>query len=148
MFGDIHSHFFSMKADVYFAKTGQSAYGEVTQSWYFDHTIDCDFTYAGVKYKEEIIPNVVIAVDSLLLGRSTTDFRVNNKGERFGLQNIVVTNIRDKFGEELYIESGGGRNGKSTVYEIATFKPFISPFGKTEHYSVILRRSEHQRFAI
>jgi hypothetical protein len=148
VFGNINSQFFSMKADIYFAKTSQSAYGEVVQSWYLDHTIDCDFTYAGVKSKEEIIPNAVISVDSLLLGRSTTDFRVNNRGERFGLQNIIVTNIRDKFGEELYMESGGGRNGKSTVYEIATFKPFIGPFGKTEHYSVILRRSEHQRFAI
>lgn len=140
--------FFPMQADVYFAKSDQSAYGNIVQSWQYDYTISCDFVYAGVKYKEEVLPNILISLDSLLIGRSPTDFRTNKKGERFANTNIAITNIRDKYCNEIYVENGGGRNGKSTIYEIATFKPFVGPFGKIEHYSIILKRSENQEFGI
>lgn len=138
---DIH---FSMSADIFYSINEQSAYGDVVQSWYHDRTVICNFVYAGAKTKEEVIPNILISQDSLLIGRTKEDVRVSSSGDYIDKTNIVISNIKDKFCNEIYLESGGVRTGKSTLYEIATIKPFINPFGKTEHFSIILKRSENQ----
>ena len=144
MYCDTGDIFFPLQADVYYVINQQSAYGNVIQSWYYDKTISCSFVYAGSKNREEVIPNILISEDSLLLGRTRVDFRKSSSGDMIDMTNIAVTNIRDKDCTPLYIESGGIRSGKSTLFEIATFKPFINPFGKTEHYSIVLKRSENQ----
>jgi hypothetical protein len=55
-----------------------------------------------------------------------------------------VTNIRDRFENPIYLETSGPRNGKSTLFEIATQAPFVNPFGTVEYHKVVLRRSENQ----
>jgi hypothetical protein len=145
---DTNNAFFSMQADIFYSLNDQSAYGNVLQNWFYGQTVICDFTYAGGKFKEEVLPNVLISQDSLLLGRAKKDFRTSSEGEVFDFTNIAVTNIRDKHCNELYTEDGGPRQGKSTVFEIVTFKPFINPFGVIEHYTIILKRSENQGYDI
>jgi len=135
-------------ADVYYSLNEQSAYGNVIQSWYLDRSVPCSFVYAGGKFKEEVIPNVLITDDSILIGRTRKDIRISSDGDNVDDTNIIITNIRDKDCSELYIESGGPRAGKSTVFEIAMHQPFIGPFGKAEHYSTVLKRSENQGFAL
>jgi hypothetical protein len=139
---------FPMQADIFYSINEQSAYGNVLQSWSYESSIDCSFVYGGVKFKEEAIPNILISQDSILIGRSKQDFRISSDGTPIDNTNIAITNIRDKNCNELYIENGGPRSGKSTVFEIATFQPFINPFGKVEHYSILLKRSENQGFDI
>ena len=141
---DTRNIYFPMQADIFYAINEQSAYGNVVQSWYYDRTVICDFVYAGSKYREEVIPNILISQDSLLIGRTKEDIRIDSLKDPADTTNIVITNIRDKHCEELYIETGGTRAGKSTLFEIATIKPFINPFGKREHFSIILKRSENQ----
>lgn len=138
---DIH---YTMSADIFYSINEQSAYGDVVQSWYYDRTVISNFVYAGAKTKEEVIPNILISQDSLLIGRTKEDIRIAPSGDYIDNTNIVITNIRDKNCKEIYIEAGGPRSGKSTLYEIATIKPFINPFGKVEHFSIILKRSENQ----
>lgn len=135
---------FPLQADIFYSINEQSAYGNVLQAWYYDKTVSCSFVYGGVKFKEEVIPNILISEDSLLIGRIRDDIRLSSSGEMIDFTNIVITNIRDKNCEELYLEAGGPRTGKSTLFEIATLQPFIGPFGKREHYSIILKRSENQ----
>lgn len=135
---------YPMQADIFYSINEQSAYGNIMQSWYQDRTVICDFVYAGSKFREEVIPNILISQDSLLIGRTKEDIRITSAGEPRDTTNIVITNIRDKNCEELYIETGGPRSGKSTLFEIATIKPFINPFGHREHFSIILKRSENQ----
>jgi hypothetical protein len=135
---------YPMQADIFYSLNEQSAYGNVMQSWYYDRTVMCDFVYAGSKFREELIPNILISQDSLLIGRTKEDVRINSAGEPMDTTNIFITNIRDRDCEELYIETGGNRSGKSTLFEIATIKPFVNPFGKKEHFSIILKRSENQ----
>jgi hypothetical protein len=42
------------------------------------------------------------------------------------------------------METSGPRDGKSTIYEIASSEAIVGPFGNVEYYKVVLRRSENQ----
>jgi len=135
---------FPMQADVYYPQVAQSSYGSVTKEWALDRTIACSLTPAGAALKEEMQVRVDLTQDSLLLGRSKTDLRFTSLGEGRALTDVVVTNIKNSDGQELYVETSGPRDGKSTIFEIATIQPYIGPFGKIEFYKVVLRRSENQ----
>ncbi len=138
------SFMFPMLADVYYPITENTAYGNVKKTWILDKTIVCSFNEAGVSYKEDIKPDPDIKTDFILLGRVRNDIRVGEDGARNAATNVLITNIRDQLGNEIYLETSGIRNGKSTLFEIATQAPFINPFGTVEYYKVVLRRSENQ----
>jgi hypothetical protein len=135
---------FPMQAEIYYPKTEQSAFGNVTKQWNLDRKIICNFTPAGTAFKEEVIPNIDLKQDSLLIGRAKVDVRFSSLGQGHALTDIVITNITDSSGSELYVETAGPRSGKSTIFEIATIQPFSGPFGKVEYYKIIIRRSENQ----
>lgn len=135
---------FPMQADIYYPQVEQSAYGSITKQWSLDRTIACSFSPAGTAFKEELQAKVDLTQDSLLLGRSKTDLRFSSLDEGHALTDIVISNIKNSEGQELYIETSGPRDGKSTIFEIATIQPYTNPFGKLEYYRVVLRRSENQ----
>ena len=135
---------FPMQADVFYPDVEQSAYGNVTKTWKLDRKIACSLNPAGTAFKEEITAKIDMTQDSLLLGRTRQDIRFSSLKESFPLTNIVVSNITDKNGNEIYIETAGPRKGKSTIFEIATIQPFSGPFNTVEYYKVVLRRSENQ----
>lgn len=135
---------FPMMADIYYPIAETTAYGNVTKTWILDKTIVCSFNEAGVSYKEDIKPDANIKTDTILLGRVKKDIRISSVDAKNAATNVVVTNIRDQFGNPVYLETSGPRNGKSTLFEIATQAPFVNPFGSVEYYKVVLRRSENQ----
>lgn len=135
---------FPMQAEIYYPKTEQTAYGNVTKQWNLDRKIACSFTPAGTAFKEEVVANIDLKQDALLIGRSRSDLRFSSLGQGHALTDIVITNITDTSGNELYVETAGPRGGKSTIFEIATIQPFSGPFGKVEYYKIIIRRSENQ----
>ena len=135
---------FPMMADVYYPITETTAYGNVTKNWVLDKTIVCSFNEAGISYKEDIKPDPNIKTEMLLLGRTKRDLRISSTDTNNAATNVVITNIRDRFGNPIYLETSGPRNGKSTLFEIATEAPFVNPFGTVEYYKVVLRRSENQ----
>lgn len=135
---------FPMIADVYYPVIEQSAYGNVNKTWILDTSIIGNFTPAGSAFKEEVKPNVAITQDKLLLGRVKKDIRITSTADRKAMTNVIVTNIRDKNCNPLYVETAGPRSGKSTIFELATQEPYAGPFGNTEFYKVVLRRSENQ----
>lgn len=135
---------FPMQADIFYPDVEQSAYGNITKTWKLDRKIACSFNPAGTAFKEEVTPNVDLTFDSLLIGRGRGDIRVSSLKESFSITNIVVSNISDKNGNEIYVETAGPRKGKSTIFEVATIQPFNGPFGSIEYYKIILRRSENQ----
>ena len=135
---------FPMQADVYYPQVAQTAYGSITKAWTLDRTIACSLSPAGAALKEEMQVRVDLTQDSLLLGRSKTDIRFTSLGEGRALTDVVITNIKNSDGQELYVETSGPRDGKSTIFEIATTQPYVGPFGKVEFYKVVLRRSENQ----
>jgi hypothetical protein len=104
-----------MQADVYHPIVEQGVYGEVKKTWILDRTIACSFTTAGTAFKEEVQPNINITQDKLLMGRVKTDIRMSSLEARNSITNVIITNIRDKNCNEIYLETSGPRAGKSTI---------------------------------
>lgn len=139
---------YPMQAEIYYPMIEEGVYGNVSKTWTYDRTVPCNFVYAGAKTKEEFDINIEILKDSLLIGRVSEDIRTSSFEESYGLLNILITNIKDKNCNEIYVETAGPRAGKSTLFEIATLQPFVNPFGTVEQYRVILKRSENQEFDV
>ena len=135
---------FPMQADVYHPIVDQGAYGNVKKTWILDRTIACSFAPAGTAFKEEVTPNINITQEKLLLGRCKTEIRLSSKEAKNSITNVIITNIRDKNCNEIYLETSGPRSGKSTIFEIAAQDPFAGPFGNVEYYKLVIRRSENQ----
>ena len=135
---------FPMLADIYYPIVDQGPYGNVKKNWIHDKTIACNFNSAGTAWKEDIKPNANITQDSIMLGRAKSDIRFSSAEGQNSITNILVTNIKDKNLNELYLETAGPRAGKSTLFEVATVEPFVGPFGSVEYYKIVVRRSENQ----
>jgi hypothetical protein len=133
-----------MLADIYYPIVEQGAYGNVKKNWVLDKTIACQLNKAGTANKEEIRPEVKLLQDSSLVGRVRTDIRFSSEEERNSLTNILITNVRDKNGNVIYLETSGLRSGQPTIFELMTFEPLVGPFGNVEHYKIIVKRSENQ----
>lgn len=135
---------FPMNAEIYYPVVEQGAYGNVAKTWILDRTLICNLSHGGTALKEELKPEPNIQQDTLLVGRMKEDIRVSSRKQNNSITNVVVTNIKDKNCNELYIETAGPRAGKSTIFEVATLEPYPGPFGGIEYYKVVLRRSENQ----
>jgi hypothetical protein len=135
---------FPMQVDIYYPIVEQGTYGNVKKTWILDKTIAANFNAAGNANKEEITPNVNITQKTSLIGRARTDIRISSLDAPHSITNIILTNIRDKNCNEIYIETSGPRAGKSTIFEVATQEPYVGPFGGIEYYNLVIRRSENQ----
>jgi hypothetical protein len=135
---------FPLLADIYYPIVDQTALGSIKKQWIHDKTLACSMTTAGSALSEDVKPNVNITKELILLGRTRSDIRFSSSDSRNAVTNILITNIRDVNGNEIYVETSGPRAGKSTLFEVATNEPFINPFGSVEYYKVVLRRSENQ----
>lgn len=135
---------FPMCMDIFYPTVEQGVYGNVKKQWIHDRTVVCSLAPAGSAFKEEVTPNVNITKEAIILGRLKTDIRISSKDARNAITNIVVSNIKDKNQNPIYIETAGPRSGKSTIFEVATLEPFTGPFGNVEYYKIVLRRSENQ----
>ena len=136
---------YPLLADIYYPIVDHGAYGNVKKQWVLDRTVACFFNPAGRKFKEDIQPNVNITVDNSIVGRVRNDITQSASGSGlYSMTNIIVTNIRDAEGNSIYNESSGVRAGKPTIFEIATTNPIVGPFGGTEYYKLVIRRSDNQ----
>lgn len=135
---------YPLLADIYYPIVDQAIYGNVKKQWILNKTVATNFNSVGTAGKEEITPNVNITQEGLLVGRSRSDIRISAEGSNNSMTNVVITNIRDRFGNSIYNETSGPRAGKATIFEIATVEPFVGPFGSTEYFKLVIRRSENQ----
>jgi hypothetical protein len=141
---DITDFMYPLLADIYYPLVDQGAYGNLKKTWVLGKTVACNFSSGGAAFKEEVKPNVNITQDSILLGRVKTDIRISDSEDKNAITNVLVTNIRDRWENPIYLETSGPRAGRSTLYEIATNEPTIGPFGSVEYYKLTVRRSENQ----
>lgn len=135
---------FPMQASVYHPIVEQGDFGSIKKHWVLDRVFACSFSTGGSAFKEEVKPNVNITQNSILVGRTKSDLRISSRDNKNSLTNILITDIRDQEGNLVYMETSGPRSGKGTLFEIATYEPFVGPFGVVESYKVIIRRSENQ----
>jgi hypothetical protein len=141
---DITDFMYPLLADIYYPLVDQGAYGNLKKTWVLSKTVACNFSSGGAAFKEEVKPNVNITQDSILLGRVKTDIRISESEDKNAITNVLVTNIRDRWENPIYLETSGPRAGRSTLYEIATSEPTLGPFGSVEYYKLTVRRSENQ----
>jgi hypothetical protein len=142
--GDLTDFMFPMQADIYYPIVEQGSLGNVKKTWILDKSVAVSFTPAGSAFKEEVVPNVNITKENLLIGRTKGDVRISSRESNNAVTNVIITNIKDKNCNPIYIETSGPRVGKSTIFEIAAQDPFTGPFGNVEYYRIVLRRSENQ----
>lgn len=135
---------FPMKADIYFPIITQGEYGQPKKDWVFDRTIACNATSVGGLGSEDIKPEAFLQYENKLIARTQNDPRFTSNNSSNAITNILITNIRDSNDNVIYIETAGQRSGKGTIYEIATVEPFTGPFGSTEYYKMLWRRTENQ----
>jgi hypothetical protein len=135
---------FPILADIFYPIVEQTALGSIKKQWIHDKTLACSFTTAGSALAEDVKPNINITKELILSGRVRSDIRLSTSESRNAITNILVTNIRDVNGNQIYVETSGPRSGQSTLFEVATNEPFLNPFGSIEYYKVVLRRSENQ----
>jgi hypothetical protein len=131
---------FPMTAEVFYPTVNQGAYGNVDKEWVLDKIIVGNF----VKDKSGLEPDPLIKKEQVLECRIKSDIRISTNSNDRAITNIVVSNIKDRSGNEIYIERSGPRKGESTLFEVVTQDPHIGPFGGIEYYDLILRRSENQ----
>jgi len=135
---------FPMQASLYHPIVEQGDFGAIKKQWVLDRTFACTLSSGGSAFKEEVKPNVNITQNSLLVGRTKSDIRISSRKEKNSLTNILISDIRDQEGSLVYMETSGVRSGKGTLFEIATYEPFVGPFGVVESYKLVIRRSENQ----
>jgi len=135
---------YPLLADIYYPIVETGAYGNLKKQWVLDKTIACFFNVGGSKFKEDIGTEANIIIDTALIGRLRNNPAISSTESLYSTTNIIVTNIRGNDGILIHSESSGPRSGNATLFEIATLVPIVGPFGKTEYYKVILRRSENQ----
>lgn len=135
---------FPMQADVFYPIVEQGLYGDIKKQWIIDRTIIGNFIPAGNAGKEEVQPNVNITKDIILVGRVKNDIRISSFANDNSITNVLITNIKDRNSNQIYMETSGVRKGKATIFEVATQEPFTGPFGSVEYYNIVLRRSENQ----
>lgn len=135
---------YPLLADIYYPIVETGAYGNLKKQWVLDKTVACFFNVGGSKFKEDIGTEANIIIDTALIGRLRNNPAISSTESLYSTTNIIVTNIRGNDGISIHTESSGPRSGNATLFEIATLVPIVGPFGKTEYYKVILRRSENQ----
>lgn len=135
---------FPMQASLYHPIVEQGDFGAIKKQWVLDRIFACNFSAGGSAFKEEVKPNVNITQNSILVGRVKSDLRLSSREAKNSLTNILITDIKDQEGNLIYMETSGPRSGKGTLFEIATYEPFVGPFGNVESFKLVVRRSENQ----
>lgn len=135
---------YPMTMDIFYPIVEQGSLGNIKKQWIHDRKAICNLSSAGSAANEEVKPNVNITQDFVIFGRVKSDIRISSKSQNNSITNIVVSNISDRLGNQIYVETSGPRIGKSTIFEIASNDPVVGPFGSVEYYKIVLRRSENQ----
>jgi len=135
---------YPMKADIYYPVITQTQYGQATRQWFFDRTITLNATSVGGAGTEQIKPEAFLQYENKLIARTKIDPRTSSNNVDNAISNILITNIRNVSDEVIYRETAGARSGRGTIYEVATVEPFTGPFGATEYFKFLLRRTENQ----
>lgn len=135
---------YPMTMGIFYPTVEQGVYGNVKKTWIHDRTVACSLSSAGGAAAEEIKTKINITQELVLFGRIRTDIRISDREASNGMTNIIVSNICDKTGKMVYLETSGPRMGKPTIFEVMSNEPIVGPFGSVEYYKIVLKRSENQ----
>lgn len=135
---------YPMLADVYYPLITQSPYGQAKKEWVLDRTISVNAEPLTRKAIQDMQPAVFLQFEGKLSARTRKDPRVSSHDNNNAITNVLITNVRFPSGELIYKETAGPRNGKGTIYEIASVEPFVGGLQTIEFYQMLWRKAENQ----
>lgn len=135
---------YPMLADIYYPMITQNAYGQAKKEWVLDRTVAVNAEPLTRKAIEDMNPAVFLQYEGKLMARTRKDPRVSSHSSNNAITNILITNVRFPNGEIIYKETAGPRNGKGTIYELATIEPFVGGLQTIEFYQMLWRKAENQ----
>ena len=135
---------YPMLADIYYPLITQSTYGQAKKEWVLDRTVAVNAESLTRKAVQDMQPAVFLQFEGKLMARTKKDPRVSTHEANNAITNILITNVRFPNGEIVYKETAGPRNGKGTIYEIASIEPFVGGLQTIEFYQMLWRKAENQ----
>lgn len=136
--------FMPLSGEVYYSVESQNELGGVEKVWTIDHSIQMSLSMSTNYKDQQVQPDQMMWFQDSLNGRSIKDPRVDSGSSYHATTNVLITNIRDSKGNEVYIEPAGQRVGLSTIYELAGCMPHNGPFGVSDYFKIVLKRSDDQ----
>ena len=133
-----------LSADVFYATKSQNNFGNVEKTWAFDQTIRCAFTMSTNYKDQQVQSDQMFWVQDMLGGRTIVDPRIDSIGELHSLTDILIDNVRNDQGDNIYMETAGVRKGDSTLFEVSGVLPHNGPFGSVDYYKMVVKRSDAQ----
>lgn len=135
---------YPLLADIYYPIITQNGYGQTKKEWVLDRTVSVNAEPLTRKAIQDMQPSVFLQFEGKLSARTKKDPRVSSQKENNAITNILITNVRFPNGEIVYLETAGPRNGKGTIYEVATIEPFVGGLQTIEYYQMLWRKAENQ----
>jgi hypothetical protein len=143
---------FPMTAEVYYAETIQTEYGNIIKNWVRDREIHCSViselsnrSFAGeVKTK-----GTDLLYDSNAFLRTKEDIRKRPNGKYYAITDIAVTNIKDPSGNYVWINAQNLNNSAGPVktkYEVKTVVPTFDYNHNLRHFRVFITKSQIQKW--
>jgi hypothetical protein len=143
---------FPMTADVYYAQTTQSKYGNMLKTWVFDRTVNCSVIselsnrgFAGeLKTKGQDL-----IYDSNAFFRTKEDLRKKTNGSYMPITAIAITNIKDPAGNDVWINGQNLSNAAGAIktkYEVKTIVPTFNYDHTLRHFRLFISKSQIQKW--
>ena len=140
--GNLSDLMYPMTADVYYSTETQNDLGSIVSSWQKDRTIRC----SAIKERPSTVVSDAIEAQKFLDYAPRLDFRtdqdvsVSEDGTRYMPTEIIITNIKDPSGTEVWLEL----SGDPMEFELRNIEPMFDPLHNLFGFRVLLIRSEEQ----
>jgi hypothetical protein len=143
---------FPMTADVYYAQTTQSEYGNMLKTWVFDRKVDCsvisELSNRGF-VGELTTKGQDLIYDSNAFFRTKEDLRKKSNGSYMPITAIAITNIKDPAGNDVWINGQNLSNAAGAIktkYEIKTIVPTFNYDHTLRHFRLFISKSQIQKW--
>ena len=143
---------FPMTADVYYAETIQTDYGNVVKRWVRDRQIECsiisDMSRGTLQGEVKTKGNDII-YDSNLFCRTKEDIRLKSNNKWIPIVDIAVTNIKDPLGKPVFINGQNQLTSAASIntkYEVKTIVPTFDYNHNFRYNRIFLSKSQVQKW--
>ena len=151
-------------AVVWYATQLQDEFGHVRKTWRADHILQCNVNQTTNYKDQQVVPDQILIVEDMLALQTLDDVRIAKQepyaGQMYSLTDILISGLgypengthgevgkgpaANEYGiNPVYYESGGTRQGLSTLYEISGVLPH-NGFEGNDYFKVVISRSMHQ----
>jgi hypothetical protein len=140
--GNLDNLYYPMTADIYYAQSSQSEFGEFEKTWQKDRTVFCSAIKErpDSKIRPALETEKFLQYDFRINMRTNEDIQRGSDDNFYPITDVLVRNIKDPAGnlvwEEYYNEN--------TSFEIQAAEPMFNEMHILSGYRILLVRSDRQ----